>query len=102
MEAAVRRELFGPAAGEAPRGKSLDLQSGTPKFDSWLDTHGLWHDEASGEEILTETEPLRRYGVGVLFSRPVSAGSTSVETTIGTAGLPADNEIRDSDPVVAP
>jgi hypothetical protein len=36
MEAAVRRELFGPRPGEHAPGKPLDLSAGPPRFDSWL------------------------------------------------------------------
>jgi len=98
LEAAVRRELFGPPAGESGRGMPLDLSSGSVHFESWPATYGMWHDTATGEEILTESEPLRRYGIGVLYPRGAEARGTLPESTAGTSGLPADDEIRDVDP----
>ncbi len=98
MEAAVRRELFGPPAGESGRGTPLDLSAGPPRFESWPATHGMWHDAATGEEILTETEPLRRYGIGVLYPQGREARGTRPESTTGTPGLPVDDEVRDVDP----
>ncbi|NNH75580.1 helicase [Nocardia uniformis] len=68
MEAAVRRELFGPPADEMPRGKPLDCSSGAIHFKKREDSWGLWHEESSKEEILSQSDPLRRYGVGVLFN----------------------------------
>jgi hypothetical protein len=98
MEAAVRRELFGPRPGEHAPGKPLDLGAGPPRFDSWPATHGLWHDAATGEEILTDTEPLRRYSVGVLYPRSAQADGPPAESITGTVGLPADDEVRDVEP----
>ncbi len=81
VEGAVRRELFGPAVGEAPRGQALDCSSGTVRFVTKEDSWGLFHDAASGQEILTKSDPLRRYGIGVLFNgaavRGTAAGSGS-------------------------
>jgi len=83
VESAVRRELFGPAIGEAPRGKPLDCSSGAVHFETKEDSWGLFHDVASGQEILTKSDPLRRYGIGVLFNgaalRGTTAGSGSAE-----------------------
>lgn len=99
MEAAVRRELFGPPPGETRRGKPIDTTTGAVHFDSWPASHGLWYDETTGQEILTETEPLRRYGIGVLYPQGSAARSQAAgETIAGTPGLPTDDEIRDIDP----
>ena len=96
VEAAVRRELFGPRPGEHPPGKPLDISAG-PQFESWPATQGLWHDAATGQEILTDTEPLRRYCVGVLYPRSAQSGSGAAESITGTVGLPADDEVRDGE-----
>jgi Helicase conserved C-terminal domain len=92
MEAAVRRELFGPPADEPPRGKPLDCSTGSHHFDTREDSWGLWHDASTGQEILTGTDPLHRYGIGVLF-----AGATDHGTDIpgGQATLPAGNGVDD-------
>src|SRR5215472_7652294 len=83
MEAAVRRELFGPPADEPPRGKPLDCSAGSYQFDTREDSWGLWHDARTGQEILTRADPLHRYGIGVLF-----AGATEHGADI-PAGSPA-------------
>jgi len=75
MEAAVRRELFGPPSTEAPRGQPLDCSIHSHGFDKREDSWGLWHDGATGQEILTTTDPLHRYGVGVLFAGATGHGS---------------------------
>ncbi|WP_338178610.1 hypothetical protein [Candidatus Dormiibacter inghamiae] len=98
MEAAVRRELFGPPAGESGRGMPLDLSAGPPHFESWPASYGMWHDAATGEEILTESEPLRRYGIGVLYPQGTAARGPLPESIAGTPGLPIDDEVRDVDP----
>lgn len=77
----MRRELFGPPPDEAPRGRPLDCATGRQTFQAREDSWGLWHDEATGQEILTTTDPLHRYGVGVLF-----AGATDHGTTIEVEG----------------
>lgn len=92
MEAALRRELFGPADGEAPRGKPLDTSSGVVCFESWAETRGPWHDSATRQEILSEIEPLRRYGVGVLHPK----GTAAAGSLAGITGLPADEDVEDA------
>lgn len=87
MEAAVRRELFGPLADEAPRGKPLDCSTGSHTFDKREDSWSLWHDGATGQEILTTTDPLHRYGVGILF-----AGATDHGTAIEHGNAVAEPE----------
>ncbi|MEJ7647725.1 MAG: helicase-related protein [Nakamurella sp.] len=75
VEAAVRRELFGPPSDEPPRGKPLDCASGTATFDKREDSYGMWHEATSNQEVLTESDPLRRYGIGILFSGATHRGS---------------------------
>ena len=74
VEAALRRELFGPPEDEAPRGNPLVCRPLPIRFAKREDSWGLWHDFESGEEILTESHPLRRYGVGILFAGAVDHG----------------------------
>ncbi|MGA3539034.1 helicase-related protein [Micromonosporaceae bacterium DT194] len=88
MEAAVRRELFGPPEDERPRGKPLDICSSAISFERREDSWGLWHDAATGQEVLTESDPLRRYGIGVLFS------GASARTSAGSHPT-ADEQNRD-------
>lgn len=90
MEAAVRRELFGPPSDEAPRGKPMDCSTGSHVFDKREDSWGLWHDGATGQEILTTTDPLHRYGVGVLF-----AGATDHGTVIEYGEAEPEEEAED-------
>ncbi|MFF0284290.1 helicase-related protein [Rhodococcus aetherivorans] len=85
MEAAVRRELFGPPSGESPRGKPLDCSSGKVHFDKREDSWGLWHEASTGQEILTESDPLRRYGIGILFSGAAGRGTAIAERSTGSA-----------------
>ncbi len=92
MEAAVRRELVGPEGGETPRGRPLDVAAGILTFESWEQARGPWHDAATGEEILSEIEPLRRYGVGVLHPR----GAAVEGSLAGVTGLPADEDVEDA------
>ena len=98
MEAGVRRELFGPPPGESSRGKPLEIIDSSVHFESWPATYGLWHDAVTGEEILSDTEPLRRYGIGVLYPQGSEARGLPAENIVGTTGLPADDEIRDVGP----
>lgn len=82
IEAAVRRELFGPPTDEPSRGKPLDCSSGTIHFDKREDSWGLWHEASTGQEILTESDPLRRYGIGILFTGAAARG-TAISTRTG-------------------
>jgi hypothetical protein len=79
MEGAVRRELFGPPAGEVPRGQPLDSSTGSHQFGKREDSWGLWHDAVTGQEILTTTDPLHRYGIGVLFAGATDSGTTTAD-----------------------
>ncbi|MES2094207.1 MAG: helicase-related protein [Actinomycetota bacterium] len=75
VEAAVRRELFGPARDEAPVGVPLDCSGGSVRFESPEASRGQFHEATSLEEILTQSDPLRRYGIGVLYSGAAQRGS---------------------------
>ncbi|MGX9671172.1 helicase-related protein [Mycobacterium sp. HM-7] len=91
MDAAVRRELFGPPASEPPRGKPLDCSSGSVNFGKREDSWGLWHDSVSKQEVLTESDPLRRYGIGILFSG-AAAGGSAITGPSGSTGGGEDGE----------
>jgi hypothetical protein len=96
MEAAVRRELFGPV-DEMPRGKPLMCAGGSARFDSKETARGLWHDSETGQEILTESDPLRRYGIGVLYNGAADAGDLT-----WVPGLPDSDETSDAPVTPAP
>ena len=98
MHTALRRELFGPWPNEPACGRPLATRPGPLVFESWPATYGQWHDAATGQEILTDIEPLRRYGVGVLYPQGKQASASPAEDTRGITGLPADEEIRDVSP----
>jgi hypothetical protein len=93
VEVAVRRELVGPSGLEAPSSKQLDTSPGLLAFESWEKARGPWHDAATGQEILSEIEPLRRYGIGVLHAK-----GNVAEDLSGITGLPADDDIGDAPP----
>jgi hypothetical protein len=67
VEAAVRRELFGPLSDEPPRGRPIDCSGGAIRFESQEASRGQFHDADTLQEILTQADPLRRYGIGVLY-----------------------------------
>lgn len=67
IEDSVRHELFGPLDGESPRGQPLDCSLGSIRFNSKEESWGAWHDSRTFQEVLTESDPLHRYGVGVLY-----------------------------------
>lgn len=75
VEAALRRELFGPVDGEPPRGQPLTINAGVVQFDTKDASRGQFHDADTGQEILTSGSPLKRYGVGVLFAGATVGGS---------------------------
>lgn len=83
MEAAIRHELFGPADGEEPHGAPLDCSSGVIHFESVEASRGQFHEATSLQEILTHSDPLRRYGIGVLYNGATHSGSAI--TVDGTA-----------------
>lgn len=74
VEAAVRRELFGPPDEEAPIGNPVDCSGPSLTFQTKDEINGQFHDRDTLEEVLTRSDPLRRYGVGVLYSGGTLAG----------------------------
>ena len=89
VEDAVRRELFGPTETEAPRGAPLDISNGSIRFATKEDSRGLFHDQETGQEILTRSDPLRRYGIGVLFNGAATRGTSAP----GASGEGDDTDI---------
>src|SRR4051794_8108774 len=85
----LTKELIGPK----PLGRPLDL-SRTILFLKWEDSRGPWHDAATGEEILDEIKPLRRYGAGVL-----SPAGVTEEPIAGTPGLETESGELDESPL---
>jgi hypothetical protein len=88
VEAAVRRELFGPLNDE-PRGRPVDCSGGAIHFESLEASRGQFHDAGTLQEILTQADPLRRYGIGVLFAGAEAHGQSF---TAGGAE-PADPDV---------
>lgn len=87
LEAELRKELFGPTGGEEPRGKPIDCSKGSIHFESAEASRGQFHDATTLQEILTNGDPLHRYGVGVLYSG----------ATVGGTSITADGEEEDVD-----
>lgn len=75
IEAALRRELFGPADDGIPAGKPVDCSGGTITFATAEESRGQFHDGTTLQEILTMGTPLTRYGVGVLHSGAAIGGT---------------------------
>jgi hypothetical protein len=75
VETVVRRELFGPIPGETPVGTPLDCSGGSVHFESAEASRGQFYEATSLEEILTQSDPLRRYGIGVLYGGGAQRGS---------------------------
>jgi hypothetical protein len=101
VEAAVRRELFGPPPGESPSGKPLDCSGPTWNFATKEETAGQFHDRDTREEVLTRSDPLRRYGVGVLYSGGATGGGTPESGDDESAiipGLPENEDNPDQPP----
>ncbi|MGW4336792.1 helicase-related protein [Rhodococcus koreensis] len=98
VEAAVRRELFGPAPEEPPIGTPIDCSGPRLTFATKDEASGQFHDETTLEEVLTRSDPLRRYGVGVLFSGGTPGGNThDDDTPVVIPGL-AENEANPEQP----
>ncbi|WP_328372647.1 helicase-related protein [Micromonospora zamorensis] len=91
IEDAVRRELFGPQHGEPPAGVPVDCSNGTIHFESLEASRGQFHDATTFQEILTQADPLRRYGVGVLHSG--AAQQASAEPSTASDGIDGDVDI---------
>lgn len=79
VEAAVRRELFGPPQGEDPIGNPVDCSGHSHTFQKKEEINGQFHDRDTLEEVLTRSDPLRRYGVGVLYSGGTPTGGLASE-----------------------
>jgi hypothetical protein len=101
VEAAVRREVFGPLVSDEPAGKPIDCSGPTYTFDRKEDADGQFHDRDTLEEVLTRSDPIRRYGIGVLFSGASSGGSVIADEE--PASIPGLAECEDNpDPDQAP
>ncbi|AXH96792.1 helicase [Ornithinimicrobium avium] len=70
VQRALAEELVGPQS-DAPRGMPLDLSTRV-RFDSWEAVAGPYHCSKTLQEVLSDTEPVRRYGVGVLHPAHVA------------------------------
>ncbi|MBA76565.1 MAG: helicase [Tistrella sp.] len=79
VETAVRRELFGPPDGEAPIGRPVDCSGPSLTFQTKDESNGQFHDRDTLEEVLTRSDPLRRYAVGVLYSGGTPTGGLAAE-----------------------
>jgi hypothetical protein len=77
IETSVRRELFGPASTDEPLGKPLDCSGGVISFASSEEAKGVFYDGGTYQEILSHTDPLHRYGVGVLYPGGVIGSSSN-------------------------
>lgn len=97
VESAIRRELFGPPDGATAVGKPLDLV-GLLQFESFEKARGPWHCAVTQQEVLSEVEPVRRYGLGLLFPRSQLKDEREHqdEKLTGVTGIPVDDEIRDA------
>ena len=92
---ALRDELFGPDPGAAASRKGKPLDTRAPAhFDTWKEARGPWHDATTGEEILHDIEPVRRYGVAVLY--PAREEPDPLAGAVGLAT--ADETSEDSSP----
>ncbi|NKR43378.1 helicase [Rhodococcus hoagii] len=92
IETAVRRELFGPTLNEEPVGQPLDCTRPKLTFATKEAVQGQFYDRDTLEEILTRSDPLRRYGVGVLYSGGTPVTGAADEDTTDVPGLAANYE----------
>ncbi|MCY3662770.1 MAG: helicase-related protein [bacterium] len=107
IEAAIRRELWGPINDGPPDGTPIDCSTGTIYFETREASRGSFHDVTTRQEILTQSSPLRRYGIGVLHPGASPQGSpigTDDRTTDDAdlswvTGLTDSDEILDGPPV---
>lgn len=81
MEFSVRKELFGPSSADKPLGNPLDCSGNVISFASNEEAKAIYYDKKTNQEILSHTDPLHRYGVGVLYPSGVigSNSNDSVE-----------------------
>lgn len=87
VEDSVRRELFGPIASQKPLGTPVDCSARKISFATAEESRGVFHDSTTLEEVLTQSEPLKRYGVGVLYSGAAARG-TAIEPTSSATESP--------------
>ena len=99
VEAAVRRELFGPEPGQEPLGAPIDCSGPKYRFATKEEGNGQFHDRDTLEEVLTRSDPLRRYGVGVLYSGGSAGGTAIDEDPVVITALPESEENPDQPPV---
>jgi hypothetical protein len=99
VEAAVRRELFGPAPGEPPLGTPIDCSGPKHSFATKDESNGQFHDRDTLEEVLTRSDPLRRYGIGVLYSGGSVGGTVIADDPVVIDGAPQSEENPDQPPV---
>ena len=78
VESAIRREIFGPIPGDKPLGSPINCSDGSIHFESKEASRGQFYEATSFEEILSQTDPLRRYGIGVLYSGEAIRGSSII------------------------
>ncbi|RKF27961.1 helicase-related protein [Micromonospora globbae] len=91
IEDAVRRELFGPHPGEPPVGVPIDCSSGTVHFESLEASRGQFHEATTLQEILTQADPLHRYGIGVLYPGASQQATTAPSAT--SEGIGGDMDV---------
>lgn len=99
VEAAVRRELFGPAPGEPPLGYPIDCSGPRFAFETKDASNGQFHDRDTLEEVLSRSDPLRRYGVGVLYSGGSAGGTAVAEDPAVIDGVGQSEDAPDQAPV---
>jgi hypothetical protein len=97
VEAAVRRELFGPAPDEPPTGRPVDCSELRVTFATRDESEGQFYDRDTFEEVLTRSDPLRRYGVGVLYSGG-TPDTQSDDDPLVIPGVPASEGNPDQSP----
>lgn len=107
VEAVLRKELFGPAGEDEPQGRPIDCSKGSLHFESVEASRGQFHDASTHQEIITNGDPLRRYGVGVLFSGATSGG-TDISPDgeqrddvdlVGVTGIPQNEDDPEGQPI---
>ena len=97
MVDAIRRELFGPAIGEVKCGTPVD----PVKLSYEKLKKGPIYDRQTGQEILFQTDPLHRYGIGVLYPQmPSDWEEGDDETPI--PGLGTGEASEDGDQSIQP
>lgn len=107
VEAALRKELFGPTGEDEPQGRPIDCSKGSLHFESAEASRGQFHDASTHQEILTNSDPLRRYGVGVLYSG-ATVGGTAITLDgehnddvdlVGVTGIPQHEDNPEGPPI---